>query len=262
MECAFAQLAMYPMTYLTEAYDLLWDRLRREMATAGVDGLPDAVAWERDLHDAWLDPDAVITQTCGWPLVTALEGKVALIGSFDVVAPFASGGSYRSVLVSSKPLSAREWRERGDCRLVANNPDSLSGWVSLSWAWGERLDDVPFTGAHVTSIHEIAEGRADLASIDAVTFEHVVTHEPSLAARVHIVGHGPRVPSLPLICAPRFAEHVPVWQRALASVTSQTRRAADSALDAALTTLKIRGFVPFGLEAFAHLPALLPPPAG
>ena len=273
----FAQLAMYPMAQLSAAYDVLWDRLRLALEADGVDGVPSALAWERDLHEAWIDPDAFITQTCGWPLVTALEGRVALIGSFDVDVPWASGGWYRSVIVSSKPLSVAEWRQRGDCRLIANNPDSLSGWVSLSWAWGHRLDDVPFTGAHVESLREVAAGRADLASIDAVTFAHMVDAEPTVAARVHVVGHGPSVPSLPLVCAPRFASNVPALRRALAAVSRRAVRCTpecdttcpipcgavdDPELHAALVTLKIRGFVPLGLEAFAHLPGLLPPPAG
>ncbi|MFZ9482237.1 MAG: PhnD/SsuA/transferrin family substrate-binding protein, partial [Ilumatobacteraceae bacterium] len=195
-------------------------------------------------------------------LITVLCDEVAVIGSFDVVAPFASGGRYRSVIVSSKPLSVGEWKQRGDCRLVANNPDSLSGWVSLSWAWGERLDDLRFVGAHVESIREIVEGRADLASIDAVTFEHVITSQPSVAARVHVVGHGPEVPSLPLVCANRFADNVPAFRRVLASLTAPESLSQDRELADALGTLKIKGFVPFGIEAFEFLPGLLPPPVG
>jgi ABC-type phosphate/phosphonate transport system substrate-binding protein len=262
MGAPFAQLAMYPMSHLDSAYDLLWQRLIDGLAAEGVEGAPSSLAWDRDLHEAWHDPNAFVTNTCGWPLITVLREKVAVVGSFDVVAPFASGGHYRSVIVSSKPLSVAEWKQRGDCRLVANNPDSLSGWVSLSWAWGERLDALRFVGAHVESIREIVEGRADLASIDAVTFEHVITSQPSVAARVHVVGHGPEVPSLPLVCANRFADNVPAFRRVLASLTAPESLSQDRELADALGTLKIKGFVPFGIEAFEFLPGLLPPPVG
>ncbi|MFZ9483108.1 MAG: hypothetical protein ACO3AV_09425, partial [Ilumatobacteraceae bacterium] len=61
MGAPFAQLAMYPMSHLDAAYDLLWQRLIDGLAAEGVEGAPSSLAWDRDLHEAWHDPNAFVT---------------------------------------------------------------------------------------------------------------------------------------------------------------------------------------------------------
>lgn len=246
-----AALAMYPLAGLREPYDALWAALRERLMAAGLADVPESLEWDRDLHQTWADPDLLVGNTCGWPLVTELEGKVAVIGSFDMDVPFAADGHYRSVLVAAKPVPFGEWRSRPGTVLAVNTLDSLSGWVSLAHEWGTIPDEPLVTGGHLHSMRAVASGAAHVASIDAVSFEHVVRSEP-MTGGLHIVGHGPRVPTLPLVCAARHAGLVPVLRRAIADVV------LDPAMRDVLAALRIRGFVPLDRSAFDHLPSLLP----
>ena len=249
-----AALAMYPLAGLREPYDALWAALSERLDAAGVPGVPRGLEWERDLHETWGDPELLLGNTCGWPLVTELEGAVAVVGSFDMNVPFASGGRYRSVLVAGRPLPFATWRERPDTVIAVNTLDSLSGWVSFAHEWGAVPHQPVVTGGHLHSMRAVADGTAHVASIDAVTFEHVVHSEP-MTGGLHVVGHGPLVPTLPLVCAARHAHLVPVLRDAVVATL------ADPAMRDVLVALRIRGFVPFDRSAFDHLSSLLPPPS-
>lgn len=238
---------MYPFAHLRDDYDALWAGVRSRLA----DG-PVALDHDVDLHDSWLRDDLLLGQTCGWPLVARLASTVEVVGAFDMAVPFAREGTYRSVLVASKPLGVAAWRDDPATICAVNGMESLSGWISLQWAWGGVPPRLLETGAHVESVRAIAEGRAHLAAIDGVTWEHVAWSLPALAGRVHVVGHGPVIGTLPLVTSKANAHRVEELRAALSAVV------ADPALAPVLARLRIRGFVPCGLEAYSSLPELLP----
>ncbi len=242
-----ASLGMYPFAHLHAAYDELWSAIRSRLGDA-----PGALDRDIELHAAWSRPDLLLGQTCGWPLVQQLAGEVAVVGAFDVAVPFASGGRYRSVLVASKPLGVDEWKADPHTVVAMNNPDSLSGWVSMQWAWGGVPANVLTTGGHALSMRAVAAGEAHLASIDAMSFAFLTETEPTVGGRVHVIGHGPSVPSLPLVMAAALADRRDEVRAAVAAAV------ADPALAEACARLRIRGFVPFGFEDYASLPELLP----
>ncbi|MFZ4718301.1 MAG: PhnD/SsuA/transferrin family substrate-binding protein [Ilumatobacteraceae bacterium] len=242
-----AALGMYPFAHLRDAYDALWVAVRAQLA----DG-PDSLDIDIDIHDSWLRDDLLLGQTCGWPLVARLTGTVEVVGAFDVAVPFAREGTYRSVLVASKPLGVAEWRADPSTVCAVNGMESLSGWISLQWAWGGVPPRLLETGAHVESVRAVAEGRAHLAAIDGVSWEFITESQPALAGRVNIVGHGPVIGTLPLVTSKANAHRVGELRAGLAAAVE------DPLLAPALARLRIRGFVPCGLEAYSALPALLP----
>lgn len=239
-----AWLGMYPFQSLVGHWTLLWSAIRQRLGEG-----PDELSWSGDARACWTAPDLVLGMTCGWPLVTELIDVVDVVGAFDVSVPFAADGRYRSVLVASKPRSLAEWRSVGDVVVAVNGRDSLSGWVSMCHAWGDAPERVMVTGAHVESLRAVVSGAAHVASIDAVTFEHAVAAEPNLGA-VHVVGHGPLVPSLPLVTA---AGRVPVTH--LRSAIGEAL--ADPSLGPTLAALRVRGFVPLDLSDYRGLSALM-----
>jgi len=244
---AIASLGMYPFEHVRASWDLLWERIRVEL-----DDAPARLSWDLDLHDAWHSPDLLLGATCGWPLVTDLPASVRVIGAFDPEVPFASAGTYRSVIVAAKPLSVDEWRARADTVVAVNADDSLSGAISMWDVWGGRPDRVLLTGAHADSLRAVASGAAHLASIDAVTHELMAEAEPTLNGRLHIVGHGPPVPALPLVSAERFAAQLPALRAAIAAAMD------DPDLESARRALRIKGFVPLDRSAYEPLLALHP----
>jgi ABC-type phosphate/phosphonate transport system substrate-binding protein len=108
-------------------------------------------------------------------------------------------GHYRSVLVTR----AGEGVPAAP-RLACNDPLSQSGWAAaLDWAAdrGVIFRAVLETGAHAASARAVAEGRADVAAIDAVTWRLLARVEPAATTLKVIDRTAPR-PGLPLIAGP------------------------------------------------------------
>ena len=225
-----ASLAMYPFSHLRSAYDRFWDSVRVRLEVDGPD-----LDWVLDPLDACRREDLLLGQTCGWPLVTELASSVRVIGTFDCDVHGAHDGTYCSVLVSNSDDRLEVILDRRDLVVVANSPDSLSGWVSLRVAAasaGRRLDTARWTGSHAASIDVVRNDSAHLAAIDAVTWAHIGTDE------LNVVGSGPRIPCLPLVTSGSSADAVVEQLR-----TALGDTVSDPAMADVCTTLKIRGFV-------------------
>ncbi len=240
-----ASLAMYPFAPLRGATDDLWASVRRHLGWG-----PDELEWTVLAPDVWHHPQLVLAQTCGWPLVTELSESVAVVGTFDYAVDCAEHGTYRSVLVTRHDATLDELRGRAGLVAAVNGLDSLSGWISLQHAWGGKPAAI-VTGTHRGSVEALAAGRADVASIDAVSWALFAEHEPDLVASLHVVGAGPRVPCLPLITAFCHSRDVPALRDAIGAAV------ADPAVSAACGALLIRGFVPLQLDDYISLPSLL-----
>lgn len=241
-----ASLAMYPFAALRDATDQLWEAVRRHLGWG-----PATLEWDILTPDVWFHPDLLLAQTCGWPLVTQLADSMAVVGAFDHDVPDAHDGTYRSVLVSSSDVMLDELRDRPGVVAAVNGRDSLSGWVSLVYAWGGVPTDVIETGAHVESVRAVADGRAHVASIDAVSWALLGDLEPGAVAGLHVVGAGPRVPCLPVVVPIAHGDTIDALRAAF------TAAVAEPDLARALAALRIRGFVPLDLSDYLPLRALL-----
>lgn len=238
-----ASLAMYSFTATRPAYEHLWDAVRARLPfdAPGLDwhASPEAVCRRADL---------LIGQTCGWPLITTLRSEVRVVGTFDCLVDGGSDGTYCSVLVTGLDGSLADIFERPALTVAASNPDSLSGWISLqviAHTNGVRLDDVEWTGSHAASVDAVIAGRAGLASIDAVSWTHLATSE------LRVVGHGPRVPCLPLVTARSSTDSV------IDELRGALRGAVhDPSMAATCASLRIRGFLDRELADYQPLAAL------
>ena len=225
-----ASLAMYPFTHLRSAQEHLWDDVRSRLS---FDAPP--LNWELEPDAASRRDDLLLGQTCGWPLVKDLATSVHVVGTFDCDVDGAGDGTYRSVLVSKVDDPLHDILHRPDLRVAANSRDSLSGWISLlsvASAEGVELGDVEWTGAHAVSIEAVRDGRCQLAAIDAVSLVHLGSRGLSK------VGHGPRIPCLPLVSSRSTTNDVVSELRGALSAS-----VADPAMAQTCATLKIRGFL-------------------
>jgi ABC-type phosphate/phosphonate transport system substrate-binding protein len=188
-----AELGMYPFASVRWAWDALWDALRER-----VDWLPPKLAHSGDVHARWADPDCVVNHVCGWPLARSHADDQRVLGAFSITIPEADGCRYRSTLVSPHDVALTDLIAAG-VRVVANSPDSLSGWISLLNATVGVVDafpcDVTFTSAHVESLRALASGDADLACIDSWSLALIERERPELVAELHRVGLGPWIPT-------------------------------------------------------------------
>ncbi len=238
-------LAMYPFDHLYEPYEMLWNAVVRRLGA----GWPDRLTWSDDVAALWASPQMLVAQTCGWPLVTALADRVQVIGAFAYDVEGAQGAHYGSAIVATRPGDVGDF---AGATVAVNNPDSLSGWVSLRCAVPE-YGPVVWTGAHRQSLVALHEGRAELASIDAVSFAHIAHRAPHLTEGMHLVGRGPLVASLPLVAAPDLADADIVALREALAAALGDPRLSDTRRD-----LRIAGFEPLTFDHYRPIADLDP----
>ena len=189
--------------------------------------------------------DLLIGQTCGWPLVTDLASSVRVVGTFDYDVDGAVNGTYCSVLVSNTPASLEEIVHRSGLIVAANSADSLSGWISLQSAaasHGVRFEIVEWTGSHAASVELLRHGGADLAAIDSVSWSFLDT------TGLTVIGHGPRIPCLPLVTALTSSDEVVAELR-----QGFAAAVVNPSMVSTCASLRIRGFLERELADYQHL---------
>jgi ABC-type phosphate/phosphonate transport system substrate-binding protein len=195
----YACLAMYPFEPLRPAWDTLWAAVHRSAPWT-----PATLLWTDDVHATWTDPNCVVGQACGWPVAALLRDAVEVVGAFTLTVPDARGHRYRSVLVGRDRRTLLELADAGAVA-VANGADSLSGWISFlaavdaAGAGSRWPGEVVWSGAHVESLRHLQDGRAAVASIDALSLKLIERLHPELVSGLHEIGQGPLVPSPPVI---------------------------------------------------------------
>lgn len=171
-------------------------------------GLPAQQMWpQSELLAHWQSDDVLLSQTCGYPLMTQLP-DVQLVGCFHYLAPGCEGFRYRSLLVTrdeERGTSLADFRGR---RAVCNSADSQSGYnvlrylVSQLAGEGRFFAEAPqFSGSHRQSLLALHNRTADIAAIDCVTYALLQRLQPSLLRGLRVVAQSPLAPGLPLITA-------------------------------------------------------------
>jgi ABC-type phosphate/phosphonate transport system substrate-binding protein len=194
-----ASLPMYDWPEVRAHTDRYWQAIRAALDTGPATLMHDPV----DMHAHWLDPDLLLSQTCGMPYRTRLLGKVTRIGTPDYALPGCPPGHYCSVLVAHAQDDRSQLSDFTGDIFAYNEGGSQSGWaapMSHAAAVGLRFDHLLPTGAHRASIRAVAEGRAALASIDAMTWELALRHEPA-ARQLKVLARTDPTPGLPYITA-------------------------------------------------------------
>ena len=197
-----ASLPMYDWEEVQPVNDRLWAAVRDRLRAGGMDA-PDSLSRGGDLWAEWQSPDLILSQTCGFPYRTRLYGQVTLVGTPDFGLPGAESGYYYSQLLARADAPG-DWADFLGRVLAINGFDSQSGWAAPqnhAAAAGRRFERVLVTGAHRESAAAVADGRADIGAVDAVTWRLIGAHRPELARHLRIVARTAPTPGLPLITA-------------------------------------------------------------
>lgn len=245
-----AALPMYDFGDLTAANDTLWHLIREGAAKAGLEA-PATLLRGPDLWEIWQAPDLLLAQTCGYPFRARLHPKVALVGTPDYGLEGCGPGQYCSVFVARADDQRATLAEFDGTALAYNEPMSQSGWAAPQTEaarLGLRFPAGLRTGAHRATAQAIAEGRADLGALDAVTWRHLQRLD-SVSQGLRVVARTAPTPGLPLITA----------QQDKAALLFDITAAAITALpDSARNSLGLRGLV--RLPAADYLAVPNPPP--
>jgi ABC-type phosphate/phosphonate transport system substrate-binding protein len=241
---------MYDRPENAAAHDALWILIRKGLRARD---LPAPDALDRVTHhmEGWARPDLVLGQICNLPYRAAFRDRVTAIAASDYGLPDTPPGHYHSLFIVRADDPAQTPQDCAGYRFAYNEALSQSGWGAPSdWARANSLQLHPAlrTGAHVLSLRAVAERRADLAAIDAVTFRNLTRWDP-LAAAVRVIGRTHATPGMTFITAPG-ADPAPF----VAALTEAITALAPAQRD----TLGLRGIVPLPPAAY-DIPLPSPP---
>lgn len=257
-----AALPMYDWPETACAWDAVWAAIRAELARAGIDAARE-LRRDDDPHAGWLSPDLVVGHTCGWPYLWMLRDQVTPFARFDFDIATARAGDYHSVFVmrADRALTAAGPRDlaalvaRPETIVAINSTLSQSGYRALGECF-TSVFTIPharalITGSHRESVRAIAEGRADIAAVDAVSWRLARGYDAA-AAQLTVVTRSADAPGLPLIIANGLARHrEAVWRAVVEGVARAPREVRSN--------LGLRGVVPASDADYA---VLLAPPYG
>jgi ABC-type phosphate/phosphonate transport system substrate-binding protein len=198
-----ASLGMYDFGPAQAANDRLWARIRTGLLGRGFEAPEALTRGESAYWATWASPELILSQTCGYPFRARLHDQVTYVGTPDYGVEGCAPGHYRSVFVARLDDPRRSLSDFDGTRFAYNEPLSQSGWAAPQThaaRLGIRLLPAVQTGAHRISAVAVAEGDADIAALDAVTFELMRDVDP-VAARLRVVARTDPSPGLPLITA-------------------------------------------------------------
>lgn len=242
-----AALPMYDMPEIRAETDRFWTIMRDAIRATGL-AAPDALT--RPIADPWphwQDPNLTLSQTCGLPYSAKLSGKVTLLGAPDYDLGDNQPGHYFSQIIVREDHSATSMNDLSGGRFAFNMRESQSGWAAPDALLGihQTFEETVETGGHAASAIAVAEGRADVAAIDAVTWALLQRHNPA-ALRLRVIGQTKATPGLPYISR-LMPEDAAAKMRCAVG-------AAFSALDKpAREALLLRGFAPLTDADYAPL---------
>ncbi len=237
--------------------EIAWasDALMAAVAAALPEGLADP---ERrrggDPAALWRAPDLLLTQTCGYPLMTGFADAFAYVVTPCYDLPGCAGGRYYSHVVVRAEDPAECLADLRGRRAAINGRDSQSGHNCLRRAVAPLAHGRPFfaevieTGAHAASMAAVASGSADVATIDCVSHALWARERPERLAGTRILGRTEDAPALPYVTrASADLETLAALRAALMQV------AGDPALAGARDALLLSGFTRLAEGAYEEI---------
>ena len=251
-----AALPMYDFPWTADAQDALWRALAGRLRQAGI-AAPLALTRSRPLQELWRDPRLLFGQTCGYPYVTSLADRVSLIATPSYVFDGCEGANHCSFIVARRDDARVALREFRGARAAVNGWDSNSGMNLFRAAVAPLAGGAAFfasvevTRSHAASLSAVANGKADIAAIDCVTFGLLSRARPDLAEAVAVVARSPLSPGLPYIASASLSPGLIAAVRAALRATL-----SDPALSATLAVLGLSGAVVLRRDDYLPVEAL------
>lgn len=198
-----ASLGMYDFGPAQAANDRYWGLIRKNLTARGIDAPSALTRGEGAYFPAWLAPDLVLSQTCGYPFRARLQGRVSYVGTPDYGLPGCAPGHYCSVFVVRTGDPRASLAEFDGALFAYNEGLSQSGWAAPqvhAQRLGLHLPPVIKSGAHRASARAVADGQADIAALDAVTWEMMHGFD-DVTDRLRVIARTEPTPGLPYVVA-------------------------------------------------------------
>lgn len=162
-----------------------------------------------DLPAFWRAPDTLLSQTCGYPLVTQLASDVDVLARPGFAIDGCEDHSYCSFVIVRAEDALENLADLRGQRLAVNSPDSHSGMNALRHLLapvaaplltaGRFFAQVLLSGSHANSLALVQTGQADVCAVDCVTFVNLAEHRPEAVYGLRVLARTAQAPSLPWI---------------------------------------------------------------
>lgn len=169
------------------------------------------------IDEHWRHPRLLMSQTCGYPLMTRLKGQVRLLAIPSYHADGFERTRYASRLIVREGSGIDTLNDLKGHIAAINSEDSHSGMNALRHAVaplasaGRFFAQVVVTGGHAASIESVRDGHADVAAIDPVTWACLLDARPDLALGLRTLGWTAAAPGLPLISSRQLPPQQAEW---------------------------------------------------
>lgn len=232
-----ATLPMYLRPETRAAHDALWalirDALRDHRHAA-----PDALDHTTPHTATWTRPGLLLGQICNLPYRAHAHGHTHRVGTCDYGLPGTAPGHYFSHFVVRQDDPRDRPAAFAQARLAVNEVDSHSGW-GAAWAYarshGFAFRNAVLTGAHSASARAVADGHADIAAVDAISWQLIQRYDTS-ARHLRIIARTDASPGQTLITA-RTNDPAPLRAAVLQALAALPMAHQDTLLLRAITAL-------------------------
>jgi len=191
---------------LKPATDAFWRAIAERLKEAGLVA-PASLTRTDDCHTMLRDPDLLLGQACGYPIVTQLKSTVQIVATPIYGSSGCEGFEHCSFFIVKAKAERQTLPDLRGSVCAVNGFDSNTGMNLLRAAIapiakGSRFfRSIIVTGAHYKSLEAVAGGHADVAAIDCVSFAHFQHFEPQVTMRVSKIGQSLRTAAPPYITA-------------------------------------------------------------
>ncbi len=195
-----ASLGMYVRAETLAATDRFWGGIRDQMRARGLNA-PDALDHVDPFWAVWQDPDFVFSQTCGRPYRLKLHDNVGLIATPNYGLADCAPGYYRSLFVVRSDDTRQNLRDFENAVFAYNEELSQSGWAAPLChvaKMGFGFSNIWQSGGHEMSAKAVAEGRADIAALDGMSW-HLIKEFADFAADLRVLAATDQTPGLPYV---------------------------------------------------------------
>ncbi|MEM6887214.1 MAG: PhnD/SsuA/transferrin family substrate-binding protein [Pseudomonadota bacterium] len=241
-----ASLPMYDTTSMAAANDRFWQLISSELGEG-----PTRLSRTADPWQSWTDPDLLLSQTCSLPYRLGLHSEVALVGTPDYGLKGCPPGFYRSTIVVRSDEQRHGLAEYEGARFARNDQRSQSGWAAIVQHLQDEglnsqiFSDIVSTGSHAASARAVLDQEADLAALDAVSWEIIRRENPGARRGLRVLACTRPTPGLPFITA-GTRDPCPIFDavaRAIQKLAANDRN-----------KLMLRGIVRIPAERYLSLP--------
>ncbi|NWL77410.1 phosphate ABC transporter substrate-binding protein [Pseudomonas taiwanensis] len=194
------ELLMYVAPQCVEDANVAW--LRRILELLGEERL---AADGLSLPELWTSPRLLLTQTCGYPLMTQLRGQVRVLGRPDYVLPDSADGWHCSLILARAEDARTTLDAFLGSRGAINDAGSNTGMnlfrhrLAPLQQGGSFFSSVIHSGSHRESLRLLRENQADLAAVDSVTYAYLARYAPTEVADLRLIERSAPSPNLPYI---------------------------------------------------------------